>query len=297
MGSSAILPLFFSSEAMFEQQSLRLDVLSEVKLFLEDPHIYKRGRILHLLGNGVADTKETWFEFYNWCYREFEYLETPLWYKAKYAEYSATKENIKFMSYHEFLQQYWTVEDVVKSSIFISDEGINNYNASDQEIIHWTRLRNKNLCCFTGAVCGGELVGQVGFIMLNNEEHNQMKNGLLDESDIVGTSLDFEGPIYLYIPSVVIKPEFQNRYLLPVMFRHLFNQLVLMPELIDKLQGFIALAYSDDGVAMCKGFNLQFQSQDFTKSKIYTGSLSAMLNSPIGKRIKLKEISKSFQSY
>lgn len=297
MDELAILTSFFDSEEMFNQQSLRQDVLTEVKLFLEDPHIYKRSRILHLLGNGVDDNKDTWFEFYNWCYREFEYLEPPLWYKKKYAEYASLKENIKFMSYHEFLQQYWTVEDVVKSSIFISDEGINNYSASDQEVIHWTRLRNKNLSCFTGAVCGGELVGQVGFIMLDNEEHKQMKKGLLDESDILGTSLDFGGPIYLYIPSVVIKPEFQNRYLLPVMFRHLFNQLVLMPELMDKLRGFIALAYSDDGVAMCKGFNLQFQPQNFTKSKIYTGSLSAMLNSPIGKRIKLKEISKSFKSY
>jgi len=295
MTKSEVVTSFFSSEEMFNQRSLPLDVLGEVKLFLGPTHAYKRGRILHLLENGVADDKETWFEFYSWCYMEFENLNTPLWFEEKYAEYASKKENIRFMSYRDFLQQHWTVEDVVKSSIFISDQGINNYSASDQEIIHWTRLRNKNLSCFSGAVCGGELVGQVGFIMLDEQEHNQMKTGMLNESDIVGTSLAFDGKIYLYIPSVVIKPDFQNRYLLPEMFRHLFKQLVLEPELIDKVQGFIALAYSDDGVEMCKGFNLQLQPQIFTDSKIYTGSLSAMLNSPIGKRIKLKGVSKTFQ--
>jgi hypothetical protein len=250
------LALFFASKTAFKQHALPQAVLIQLSLYLRIDGVFKRSRIAYLLVN-QTHVEENWFELYNWYYREFQNTIKPAWYKEKLHAFSSSSNNIRLMSYHAFLQAHWSVEDVVKSSIFLSEDGINNYHANSQETLHWTRLRQKNLSLFTGAVCAGELIGQAGFIMLDKLEYQQLQEGELAESDIQGTTLDTNGPVYLYIPSVVIKLEFQNRYLLPEMLRHLFLQLAAEPKLLNRLEGFIALAYSDAGERMCKGFNLQ----------------------------------------
>jgi hypothetical protein len=181
------------------------------------------------------------------------------------------------MSYPELLQHGWQIKDIVVSSVLLSDSGIANYHASHDEIAHWCRLRSKNINLFSGAILAGELIGQVGFIQLDDHEYGLLRCGKLAEEDIVGISDQYSGPVYLYIPSVVLKPEWRNKSLLFKLFTHLLNQLEQQQEFLERVQGIIALAYTEDGASLCERFNFKLEHTIDSGERIYTGELSQLL--------------------
>lgn len=268
---------FFGTQANIHQRQFPDNVKSALMNVLNDTDTFKAQRMRSLLLKTNFTTLE-WLEWFNWYYVLAKELNEPDWFTQVKAGI-ATSKNITCMSYPQLIHDGWQIKDIVISSVLLSDSGIANYHANDHEIAHWCRLRSKNINLFSGAILAGELVGQVGFIKLNVDEYEGLRQGKLAEEDILGVSDTFTGPVYLYVPSVVLKPEWRKKRLMFKLFTHLIGQLESQHELVQRVQGIIALAYTEDGASLCDRFNFKLEHKTDNGELVYTGDLSQLLTS------------------
>lgn len=267
------LAFFFQSKRRFVSMKLSFEIYQILKVFLKNSDVHKQQRMIHLLSERALYQEPEWLEWFNWYYFVFDEVQFPLWLQQELEAFAADSKNISLISYPELLAAGWAIKDVVVSSIRLSAAGINDYEPDEHELAHWVRLRQKNLSLFSGAILAGELVGQIGFIMLGEDEYHKLRVGTLVENQIVGVDENYDGKVYLYIPSVVIKKTLQNRSLLLKLLRHLFSQLQ-QSKIAHRVDGFIALAYSSAGESLCQKLNFQLNTQNQGSYKAYTGSLS-----------------------
>jgi hypothetical protein len=279
---------FFESPAAFEANLFPRQIFDEIRIYLQENAIFKRNAMREILFSETNYSYAQWLEWFNWYYQAFA-IVTPTWLTQKLIAYAKEKSCFSVVSYQDLFDAGWTVQDVVASSISLSAIGISNYYPDSNELEHWTRLRSKNLGLFTGIILAGELVAQVGFIMLNADEFQQLRNCEISEDKIRGLSSEYSGGIYLYIPSVVIKKAFQKRHLLPVLIQHLLRQLNANETLFKRVKGFIALAYTNAGEKLCEGFNLSFFPQLNSDKKVFIGTIADFNSSTIVKKLKLTQ--------
>ncbi|PWI32504.1 hypothetical protein DI392_15770 [Vibrio albus] len=275
MALESKLTHFFDTQANIHQCQYPDDVKEALVNLLSDPDTFKAQRMSTLLMKTNFTTLE-WLEWFNWYYVVAKKLNEPDWFTQAKASI-ATSKNITCMSYPQLLQHGWQIKDIVISSVLLSDSGIANYHANDNEVAHWCRLRSKNINLFSGAILAGELIGQVGFIKLNAHEYELLRQGKLAEEDIRGVSDTYAGPVYLYVPSVVLKPEWRKKSLMFKLFTHLTDQLERQHELVERVQGLIALAYTKDGASLCDRLNFKLEQKMENGERIYTGDLSQLL--------------------
>ena len=266
---------FFESDSNLSLAQFPADIKEALLTLLKDTSLFKAQRMKALI-HQPSFTKLEWLEWFNWYFVMTMQPNLPDWLNQAVASVARSK-NVTCMSYPELLDQGWQIRDIVISSVFLSDSGIANYHANNEEIDHWCRLRSKNLHLFSGAISAGELVGQVGLIKLDEQEYQQLRSGQLEEKDIQGVSDEFNGPLYLYIPSVVLKPEWRKGTLIYKLFTHLVQQLTQQEGFAPRIKGLIALAYTDDGAALCSRFNFTLEHVTASGDRVFTGSLDQLL--------------------
>tara|TARA_R110000744_G_scaffold289400_1_gene400266 strand:- start:3225 stop:4085 length:861 start_codon:yes stop_codon:yes gene_type:complete len=272
------LAAIFESKQKFQAKRFSSEETKELTDYLDNTSVFKKYRMLRLLtGDGQFDDL-TWLEWFNWYYQGVSFSDFPVWLEEAKAQLN-TKE-ITLVSYPILLDLGWEIKDVVKSSIDISSQGINNYIPTDDDLEHWIRLRSQNTDLFTGALLAGELVGQFGFIKITVAEYQQMSSGQLLENNIAGVREGSNEDVFLYIPSVVIKRTLQKKKLLIQMLRHLFEQFN-NKVIKQQVKGFIALAFTNEGEKLCQQFNLTYQPSDIKDQKIYHGTTNALTQSKL----------------
>ncbi|GAB3476890.1 hypothetical protein [Marinomonas epiphytica] len=268
------LKSFFETPEHLASKRFPTKVRAELSALLSNTQLFKQQRMQALISQQNF-TKLEWFEWFNWYYAVTQHASTPTWLMLA-IEKTTSSKHVAYMGYPQLIEQGWCVQDIVLSSVMLSDSGIANYHANNDEIHHWCRLRSKNLGLFSGALVAGELVGQVGLIKLDRAEYLALRSGKLEEKDIQGVSDEFTGPIYLYVPSVVVKPEWRKSSLVFKLFTHLIKQLKQQPERLKHIEGLIALAYTDDGAHLCERFNFTLEHTMETGERAYTGSLNQL---------------------
>lgn len=264
------------------QESLHLRLFPEqietlLASLLSNSDQFKSQRMSELLKKKEFSELE-WLEWFNWYYVIAQKSGLPKWF-SEFKSAMTQAHNIRCMSYPQLLEQGWRIEDVVMSSVFLSDSGISNYHASDSELAHWSRLRRQNLNLFSGAILAGELIGQVGFIKLDEREYELLRQGKLEEENIAGVSDTYTGNVYLYVTSVVVKPEWRKKSLLFKLFKHLISQLVEQESLVARVKGLIALAYTQEGATLSERFNFELVHTMECGELVYTGKLPLLLSS------------------
>ncbi len=266
---------FFETQANIHKRQYPDDVRAALVNALSDSNIFKAQRMKTLILQHNF-TKLEWLEWFNWYNVVAMKSNVPEWLTQAKVN-MVTPKSIICLSYPQLLQLGWQIKDIVIASVLLSDSGIANYHANEDEIAHWCRLRRKNLNLFSGALLAGELIGQVGFIKLNTQEYELLRQGKLSEENIQGVSEQYSGPIYLYIPSVVLKPEWRKTSLLFKLFTHLVSQLDEQHELLQRVKGLIALAYTEDGASLCARFKFKLEHSLDSGEHIYTGELSQLM--------------------
>ncbi len=278
------LTVFFESEVAFKANLFSQQTFEDIRNYLQQNSVFKRNVMLELLVPETEYSLSQWLEWFNWYFQAFA-LDVPNWLTQKLITFSHDNTNFSVVTYQDLLNAKWTVQDVVTSSISLSASGIDSYHPNNNELEHWSRLRHKNLDLFIGMLLAGQLVAQVGFVMLDKSEFIQLRNGEITEDKIQGVKSEYSRDIYLYVPSVVIKKDFQKKYLLPVLLQHLLLQLKSNKAFFSRVKGFIALAYTEAGERLCSEFKLLPYPQTNSKDKVFVGTIEDFSNSNIVKKL------------
>lgn len=276
------LAAIFESSNKFQEKVFTNQEKKTLQAYLTAKPVFKNKRMLQLLTADSQGNELTWIEWFNWYYQGVSLSDFPTWLEAAKNELSIN--DVDFSSYTDLIALGWEVKDVVKSSIDISAQGIGNYIPNDNELDHWVRLRSKNADLFTAVLLAGELVGQFGFIKLTATEYQQMSCGELVEDSIEGLSEITDQDIFLYIPSVVIKPSLQKKSILMNMLKHLFEQLN-NSAIRAQVKGVIALAYTPEGAKLCQQFNLTPKPSKIKDQQIYNGTMDALRQSKLFQKV------------
>lgn len=277
MALNSDLSKFFESSLNIDRRTFPEFVRVSLIDSLKNNNLYKSQRMRMLVAKQEFSDLE-WLEWFGWYFVVAQFPGLPQWFSAAKAVLTST-DDVRVMSYPELLDHGWKIIDIVTASVLLSDYGIENYHSDDKEISHWCDLRSKNLTLFSGAVLAGELIGQVGFIKLDAREYDLLRKGDLEEEAITGVCEGYKGPIYLYVPSVVISLEWRKKTLLFKLFMHLLQQLEQQQTLKNNVAGLIALAYTEDGASLCQKLGLRLEKVTATGEGVYTGQLSTLLDS------------------
>ena len=276
------LAAIFESYKKFKEKAFTNQDKKTLQAYLTAKPRFKNKRMLQLLKDDSQGNDLTWIEWFNWYYQGVSCSDFPTWLEAEKHQLSINE--VDFASFTHLIDLGWEVKDVVKSSIDISARGIVNYIPTDNELNHWVRLRSKNIDLFTAVLLAGELVGQFGFIKLSDTEYQQMSCGELVEESIEGLAEVSDQDIFLYIPSVVIKPSLQKKSILMNMLKHLFNQLN-NSAIRSQVKGVIALAYTSKGAKLCQQFNLTLKPSNIKDQQIYNGTIDALQQSKLFQKV------------
>lgn len=276
----------------FYKKDLSSNTLNELISYVlnsQPDAVFKKSRILKIK-NDLATEKieeqklhEYFLEFSNWFFFIFFSNVKPNWLKIALIQYLKYNPNaIKYYTYDDFFKLGWNIKDVMVSAISISNDNIDNYNSSNEDLAHWIKLREQNLTFYIGVEFCGELIGQLGLITLAEKEYLLLRKGEIDEADIKGRRDDKTSPIFLYVSSIVIKKEFRNgnilRKLLVKANRIFFSE----PSILNRVKAILAIAYTDKGSKMCKSLGFNFIQKHPKYGEIYEGDLNSIYQSKIG---------------
>jgi hypothetical protein len=226
-------------------------------------------------------------ELYAWYYAEYLEGDIPTKLEKKnVALFYKRPENAKVYSLEQLLSRGWTVEGVMRQAVKISEESIAGYLPTDNESMHWSTLRKKNLELYLGLVFCGNLIGQVGAVALLEAEYIKMKLCKLKEQDIVGDTPSAQSPArFLYVPSIVIKSQYRNFKLLSTMLRK-WILLITTTRLIDQEEcRLLVCPYTKEGIRIAKMFGLEpVCTGSSAYGEIWEASVSQLRLSKIGAR-------------
>lgn len=251
--------------------------------------VFKKNRILKIrneLANKEIEEEQVYeylLEFSNWFFFVFFNNKKPNWLKAALTQHLKDKPNaIKYHTYHDFFSLGWTIEDVMISAISISNDNIDNYSSSNEDLAHWIKLREQNLSYYIGIEFCGEIIGHLGLVILTEKEYLLLKKGEMNEEDIQGKRDDESSSLYLYVSSIVVKKEFRNLNILKKLLVKANRVFFGTKDRLNRVQSILAIAYTEEGSKVCRSLGFDFIQKYAKFGEIYEGTLDNIYKTKIG---------------
>jgi hypothetical protein len=288
--------LIFQTDNLFDDEYLKnLQRESAIKLIEQILNIdelnnilYKRERMIYLKSIlekrtlPISDTEEEIFlEIIRWYYCIIN-QKTPQWLKTKIKNYYEINPNrLTIYSMRYFQKFKWSIDDVVRDSVLLSGNQITNYQPNEEDIKYWIKLRKKNQELYQGAVFCGQIVGHIGAIAITNYEYELMLKGILSEDNIAIDKVEKYKIKYLYIPTIVILPEYRSPFFLKAFLKSFFKKIYK----VKSLKVILANIYTEKGKKLSEKLGFKFVINHRDGGKIYKLDISNK-NSFISKLLK-----------
>lgn len=255
-----------------------------LKINMGNSKLYKIQRVLYLknlltkkLIDFNGNEEAIFIEISKWYYRVIN-QNSPLWLEEKInSYYKRNPSYLRVYDLNDFQNKKWTIDDVVRDSVLLSGSQITNYVPSEVDIKYWTSLRKKNQELFLGIVFCGQLVGHVGAVALSSKEYKLMKKGILSEDDLKEGLLDRDRIEFLYIPTIVILPQYRSPFFLKSFLKSFF----LCLKKINKkkyLKSILVNIYTKNGELLSKKLGFKFVTKHKDGGDIYNYDFSEISN-------------------
>lgn len=247
-----------------------------------DKKIYKIQRILYLkniLEKTIIHSNESnieiLIEISKW-YFEITKQKSPKWLEDRiYKYYTTNKNKVYIYNLSTFIAEKWKVDDIIKDSVLLSGDQISNYIPTEKDVKFWINLRKKNPELYLGIVFCGQIIGHIGAVAMSTKEYISMKKGFLYENELKFGTKNIEHVEFLYVPTIVILPQYRSPYLLKKILKEFF----LSIEKINKdksLKSILINAYTPQGKLLSKKLGFQFVTLHRDGGEIYNLDMSLL---------------------
>jgi len=196
---------------------------------------------------------------------------------------SHNKEQFKIVNMDELLKMGWSIEDMVNAGINLDYETIDDIteehngnfeqwldvSKSNADSIRWL-LDDKN-----------NVIGYWHFTALFDKTFIKAKNGQLLDSEITCHEIPLllPGTYNIYFIGICLKEEYRRKTM--TFGRLLFSIIEVIEEMAKKkvfINEICALAYTDNGIQLCKSIGLKYLRDHIEHGKIYCGKIMDLLD-------------------
>jgi hypothetical protein len=197
-------------------------------------------------------------------------------------EVTKNKEKFRVVDINDLLNLGLSVEDIVKTSISLDYEtmdGLTEEHNGDLE--QWVNITNTNADSMRWLLDGKNIIGYWHFTALFHEHFLKAKSGRLLDSEITCEKIPLllPGTYNIYFVGICLKETYRRKTI--TFGKLLFNIIEVIEEFAKKgifINEICALAYTHNGIQLCKSIGLKYIKEHVEHGKIYCGNIMSLLD-------------------
>lgn len=226
-----------------------------------------------------------WLEYLCLYYRNSANGRLPKWLEDFRKQiFQERKISLEALTLEQLITRGWSIEEVVVSSVRLSNENIQGYLSSDHSVDYWVSLRRSAQPFFLSLLFGGDIVGQWALTLLRDKEFELLLQGKLNEEMIKGNRFNGAGRYNGYVSTVSISPSFRGQVALRALLGGVADVLYTNKENGITFSGIAANAYTGDGEKLCLAFGMKYLVDDLEYGKIYFADEQSLYKSKVVRR-------------
>ena len=173
-------------------------------------------------------------------------------------------------SYDQLLDMGYTVDEIVKKTVSLSEDAITNYSTDKNEASYWLDHRANSPSLFKCAMYAGIILGHFSVTPVLVAEAEEFMRGerteiqftIVSKVDILTTKH------CLYISSVVVHKLFRNTLMSTKLIRQGYRLIKYHLATNSNACGYFAEAYSPQGRKLCELFGMKNVNGNMYSKKI-----------------------------
>jgi hypothetical protein len=193
------------------------------------------------------------------------------------------KEKFRIVNIDELLKMGWSIADMVNAGISLDYETIDNITEEHNgDFDQWLAVSRSNADSIRWLLDSeNNVIGYWHFSALFDEPFIKAKNGQLLDSEITCDKIPvlLPGTYNIYFIGICLKEEYRRK---TITFGKLLFSIIEVIEEMAKRKVFVneicALAYTHNGIQLCKSIGLKYLRDHVEHGEIYCGKIMDLLD-------------------